>query len=107
MNAWCEEPWRRGYTLDLVDDCKADDYSEDPCLSFNSASIMESQNFTNTLTLSPGQVCNVYLDASAFILHASFWATSSTNDDSEVGILYNGVGPGDFIEVTSPKILEL
>ena len=105
INAWCDSPWKRGYTLDLETDCDAK--IVEPCLEYNSASIMESQNFTNTQVLGPNEICIVYLDATSFVAHARFWATSSTNDDAEVGILYNGVMPGEYIEVAKGSALSL
>ena len=106
MNAWCDGGWVRGYKLDLEVDCKAElknyvdsNGAERPCLLFNSANIMKGQNFTNTETLKKNEMCNAVLDASQFIAHAMFLADSSTNSDSEVGILYQGVRPGEFIEI--------
>tara|TARA_B110000238_G_scaffold180960_1_gene205364 strand:- start:23 stop:214 length:192 start_codon:yes stop_codon:yes gene_type:complete len=62
---------------------------------------MKGQNFTNTMTLDPNQVCEAFIDGSKFIAHAMFFADSSTNEDSEVGIMYQGVKPGEFLEVAA------
>ena len=68
---------------------------------------MKGQNFTNTVTLDPNQQCTALIDGSMFIAHAMFFADTSTNDDSEVGIMYQGVKPGEFIEVAQGSILSL
>jgi len=60
---------------------------------------MEGQNFTSTMTLDPNQFCKAVIDGSKFIAHAMFFADSSTNEDSELGITYQGVKPGEFLEV--------
>ena len=60
---------------------------------------MKGQNFTNTETIKKNQMCRAVLDASQFVAHAMFVADSSTNSDSEVEILYQGVKPGEFIEI--------
>ena len=52
-------------------------------------------------------MCVALLDASQFIAHAMFIADSSTNTDSEVGILYQGVKTGEFIEIPEKQILSL
>mgnify|MGYP006089874539 FL=1 len=53
------------------------------------------------MTLDPNQVCEAFIDGSKFIAHAMFFADSSTNEDSEVGIMYQGVKPGEFLEVAA------
>ena len=96
FNAWCNEPWIPGYKLQIIADCKAQ--VKEFCLSFVSSQTSEGTEYTATQSLSAGEVCEVFVDASVFNAHASF-VGSSGNDDSDVGILYNGIGPGDLIEV--------
>ena len=41
FNAWCDEAWVMGYKLDIIDDCNAKKL--DPCVSFTSSQLAESQ----------------------------------------------------------------
>ena len=98
FNAWCTDTWIPGYKLDIKKDCKAK-FKEDTCPSFVSDKDISVGVLTEaTLTLSAGEACKVMINGTLYIAHASF-VGSGNSDDSEVGILYNGIGPGDIIEV--------
>ena len=47
----------------------------------------------------------MFIDASVYIAHATFAGKGS--QDSEIGILYNGAGPQDIIEVKEGETVRI
>ena len=103
FNSWCNEPWIKGYMLDIELDCAGK--IVEPCISFASAQINEAQETQASKTLAANEICEVYVDASVYIAHVEFRGKGS--DDSEIGILYNGAGPTDIIEVAQGETVRI
>ena len=103
FNSWCNESWIPGYMLDIQVDCRAK--IVEPCVSFASAQINEAQETQASKTLAAGEICEVFVDASVYIAHVLFRGKGS--EDSEIGILYNGAGPTDIIEVTEGETVRI
>ena len=104
FNAWCNEPWVDGYKLDIEQDCLSE--KVEPCITFTSSAIAEGQDISASKTLNAGEVCEVFIDASTYVAHVKFQAKGSSIDN-DVGILYNGVGPGDIIEVKEGQTVRI
>ena len=97
-NAWCNEAWVDGYTLDLNDNCKA---GIAICQPFVSSEMYSDRNLTGTRTLQAGEMCTIEIDAKNYVGRVLL----EVNDN--LGVMYNGYRKGEFITVEPGMTLDL
>ena len=89
-NAWCNETWVEGYTLDLVANCEA---PAQICQAYVSSDQYANKNVTGTRSLQKGEMCTMTIDAKNFVARVLI----EPNDN--LGIMYNGYRKGTFLTV--------